>query len=90
MRLTPPASSVSVDLSRQQIRGIRSSLDTVSEWVDDHSVDRLSYYFDGEFSFSHSDAVYYFSYECNVIYYDHYFAEISAEEMQFIQDIAAA
>ena len=61
----------------------------MDEWTDDHSVDRLEYYFDGDFQFSDREYTYYFTYEYNVIYYDHYYAEIPAEDMQHIKDLGA-
>jgi len=47
----------------------------------------LAYYFDGAFELSDGEHSYYFTYEYNVIYYDHYFAEIPAEDMQYIKDL---
>ena len=82
---TEPVSSTSIELSKKQEKEIKKILKNVKEWTDDHSVDRLAYYFDGEFTLSDSEFVYYFTYEYNVIYYDHYYAEIGAEEMEFIK-----
>lgn len=82
-----PVSSTSLELSKKQEKEIKKILKNVKEWTDDHSVDRLAYYFDGEFNLSDSEFVYYFTYEYNVIYYDHYYAEIGAEEMEFIKSI---
>ncbi len=84
---TAPASSTSIELSKAQEREIKRILHNVTEWVDDHSVDRLAYYFDGEFKLSDSEFVYYFTYEYDVIYYDHYIGKITTEEMQFIKSI---
>ena len=82
-----PVSATSVELSKDQIEEIKVILDNVNEWNDDYAVNRLEYYFDGEFKLSDSEFVYYFTYENNVIYYDHYFAVITADEMQFIKSI---
>ena len=79
--------SVSRDLNEEQADKLKDILDDVDEWVDDHSVDRLAYYFDGDFELSDREHSYYFTYEYNVIYYDHYFAEIPAEDMQYIKDL---
>lgn len=75
------------DLNDEQADKLKKILDNVDEWVDDHSVDRLAYYFDGDFQLSDREHNYYFTYEYNVIYYDHYFAEIPAEDMQYIKDL---
>ena len=64
-------------------------LDSVDEWVDDRAVDRLAYDFDGAFWLYERDHVFYFTYEHNVICYDHYFSEIPAEDMQYIKDLGA-
>ena len=82
-----PISTTSIELSKEQVKEIKSILNNGKEWLDDHTVNRLEYYFDGEFNLSDSEFVYYFAYEPNIIYYDHYFAEITAEEMQFLKDI---
>lgn len=87
---TAPVSATSLELSKTQEKEIKKILNTVTEWVDDHSVDRLAYYFDGEFQLSDSAFVYYFTYEYNVIYYDHYIGQVTAEEMQFIKNIQSA
>ena len=51
-------------------------------------VDRLAYYFDGDIQFADREHTYRFTYEYNVIYYDHYFAEIPEEDMQYIKSMA--
>lgn len=84
---TSPISATSVELSKEQIKGIKKILKNVKEWEDDSTVDRMEYYFDGEFKLSDSEFVYYFSYKYNIIYYDHYTGQITAEEMQFIKSI---
>lgn len=77
------------ELTYEETRKLIKIIDDVDEWVDDHSVDRLSYYFDGAFWLYEKDHVFYFTYEYNVIYYDHYYAEIPAEDMQYIKDLGA-
>lgn len=84
---TAPVSATLVELSKDQIKGIKKILKNVKEWGDDDMCDRAAYYFDGEFKLSDSEFVYYFSYEYNIIYYDHYTGQITAEEMQFIKSI---
>lgn len=84
---TSPVSATSVELSKEQIKGIKKILKNVKEWEDDSTVDRMEYYFDGEFKLSDCEFVYYFSYECNIIFYSHYVGKITAEEMQFIKSI---
>ena len=80
---------LSRDLNEDQAGRLKDIIDDVDEWTDDHSVDRLAYYFDGDFQFSDREYTYYFTYEYNVIYYDHYYAEIPAEDMQYIKDLGA-
>ena len=75
------------DLNEEEAEELRDILDDVDEWTDDHSVDRLAYYFDGDFHLCDREYTYYFTYEYNVIYYDHYYAEISAEDMQYIKNL---
>ena len=62
-------------------------MDDVDTWTNDATVDRLAYYFDGHIEFAGDKRLYYFTYECNVIYYDLQFAEIPAEDMQVMQSI---
>ena len=85
---TEPAVVDCSSISKKQAKELRRIIDDVDEWIDDHSVDRLAYYFDGHIEFSGDKTLYYFTYEYNVIYYNHYFAEIPAEDMQVIKDIA--
>ena len=87
LEFTAPVSATSIELSKEQIKEIKAILNNVKDWVDDSAVDRPAFYFDGEFKLSDSEFVYYFTYEHNVIYYDHYIGGISAEEMQFIKSI---
>ncbi|MGM9522779.1 MAG: hypothetical protein ACI3VB_09940 [Oscillospiraceae bacterium] len=84
---TDPVSVISIKLSNEQAKEIKTAINNVNEWTNDYTVNRLEYYFDGELNFSDSNTVYYFSYEYNLIYYDHYFAGIAAEEMQYIKDM---
>ena len=84
---TSPVSATSVELSKDQIKEIKKILNNVKKWEDDDMCDRAAYYFDGEFKLSDSEFVYYFSYKYNIIYYDHYTGQITAEEMQFIKSI---
>lgn len=80
---------LSRDLNEEQADRLKNILDDEDEWVDDHSVDRLAYYFDGDFELSDREHKYYFTYEYNVIYYDHYFAKIPTEDMQYIKDLGS-
>ena len=73
---TEPAVVDCSSISKKQAKELRRIIDDVDEWIDDHSVDRLAYYFDGHIEFSGDKTLYYFTYEYNVIYYNHYFAEI--------------
>ncbi|MBR5273364.1 MAG: hypothetical protein IKU25_08265 [Clostridia bacterium] len=82
-----PVIATSIELSKDQIKELRKIIDSVQKWTDDDSVDRLPYYFDGEFKFSDRGYIYYFSYDANVIYFDHYCAVISDDQMQFIKNI---
>lgn len=87
---TEPVVVDSSSLAKKQAKEFQKIIDDVDEWIDDHSVNRLAYYFDGHIEFSGDKTLYYFTYEYNVIYYDHYFAEIPEEDMQVIKDIATA
>jgi len=85
---TKPVDPSISTISQKRADKLQKIIDDVDEWIDDHTVDRLAYYFDGHIEFSGNNTLYYFTYEHNVIYYDHYFAQISAEDMQVIKDIA--
>ena len=86
---TDPVSAASIELSKEQIKEIQSTIDGVEDWVDDDLANRKSaYYFDGEIGLTNAEFVYYFTYEYNIIYCGHYFAEISTEDMQYIKDIS--
>lgn len=82
-----PEVSKTVNLSVKQVKALKKIIDGVDSWHDDYGVNRLAFYFDGEFSFRNEEFIYYFSYERNLIYYDHYFAEISAEQMNYIKSL---
>lgn len=74
--------------AQEVIKALKAIIANVDEWIDDYAADRdITFYFNGEIQFSDSDTVYYFSYENGVIYYDHYYAEITEEEMQYIRHI---
>lgn len=73
--------------SQEIIKELKAIITNVDKWVDDDTADRDIFYFNGEIEFSDSDTVYYFSYEHRVIYYDHYYAEITEEKMQYIRHI---
>jgi len=79
-----------IELTEEQAEKLKNIIDSVDEdkWVDDYLVDRLVYYFDGDIQFADREHTYRFTYEYNVIYYDHYFAEIPEEDMQYIKSIA--
>lgn len=79
-----------VELTREQAGKIKAALNNVEEWLDDNLVDRLGHYSDSEFQLGDTEFVYYFTYEYNVVYYDHYFAEIPAEDMQYIRNFSSA
>ena len=85
-----PASSGATSLSVKRAEKLRKIIDDVDTWVNDALVDRLAYYFDGHIEFAGDKKLYYFSYEYNVIYFNQQFAEIPAEDMQYIKDIAIA
>ena len=84
---TVPADMNELPLSSKQVKEIKSIIKNVAKWTDDHYVDRVLFYFDGEFKFSDSDVVYYFSYEHSVIYYDHYYGRVTEEGMGYIKQI---
>ena len=87
---TKPASVSATSLSKKQAEELRKIIDDVDTWVSDALVDRLAYYFDGHIEFAGDKKLYYFSYEHNVIYFSQQFAEIPAEAMQVIKNIAIA
>lgn len=77
----------SVQLTAEQADRINRILDSVTMWNDDYIVNRIAFYFDGEFKLANNDYLYYFSDENNVIYYEHYYAKISEEDMQYILNV---
>lgn len=85
---TEPVSVETIQLSSEQIREIKNIIDGAKEWDDDYAVDREAYYYDGEIKLPDSEFIYYFTDEYNVIYYDHYFAEISHEYMEYIMGLS--
>ena len=84
---TEPEIVASFALTKEQEKEIKRIINGVNEWTDDHSVDRLAYYFDGEIKLSDREYIYYFTYEYNVVYYDHYYAEISENDMEYIKGL---
>ena len=77
---TDPVSAASIELSKGQVKKIQAAIDGVVDWTDDHLANRKSpYYFDGEIGLTNAEFVYYFTYEYNIIYCGHYFAEISTD-----------
>ncbi len=82
-----PTGKKTFDLTEEQAVRLQNVIGNVEEWVDDHSVDRLAYYFDGYYELGGIEPKYYFTYEYNVIYYDHFFAEIAEEDMQYIRGL---
>lgn len=77
----------SVELTQEQADKLKAVVDNVDEWTDDHMVDRLAYWFNGHFELADREFEYYFTYQYNVIYYDHYFAEIPEDDMRFIMEL---
>lgn len=84
---TEPEIVASFELMKEQEKEIKRIFDGVKEWIDDHSVDRLAYYYDGEIKLSDREFIYYFTYEYNVVYYNHYYAEISEKDMEYIKGL---
>lgn len=87
---TEPVVVNALSISKKQAEELRELLDHVDVWISDALVDRLAYYFDGHIEFAGDKNLYYFTYEHNVIYYNRQFAEVPAEDMQYIKDIALA
>ena len=85
---TRPASSESVDLTSDQAETLKSILDSVAEWTDDNTVNRLPFTFDGEFRLGGEEAAYYFTCSLNLIYCGRYFGTIPPEDMQTIRSFA--
>ena len=85
---TDPVDYHCSSISKKRAEELRKIIDDIDTWVNDALVDRLVYYFDGHIEFAGDKKLYYFSYEYNVIYFSQQFAEIPAEDMQIIKDIA--
>ncbi len=80
---------VSRELNEKQVAVLNGILDKVRRWSDDYLTDRVSFYFDGEFELVGKEHRYFFTYEYNVIYFDHYFFEISQEDMEYIKSLGS-
>ena len=74
-------------LTERQVHGLKSLLENVGRGSDDNLYDVGGITFDGEFEFEDDSELYRFSYENGIIYHDHTFAEISEEQIQYIQEI---
>jgi len=75
-----------IELTEEQIQTVKNILEGAKEWDDDYAVDREAYYFNGEIIFPDSEHIYYFTDEYNLVYYDHWFAEIHNEDMEYIME----
>lgn len=85
-----PGGKTFLPLTKRQVQTLQAMVDGVGQWMDDNLVDRLAFSFNGYFTLSDREAAYYFSYDQNVLYCDHYYAEVSAGQMQQIRAIAQA
>lgn len=85
---TDPISFILIHLSNEEENQIKTIIENINYWTDDNIVDREGFFFDGEIKFSGTDHIYYFSYDSLIIYYDHFFAEISEQDMRHIQEIS--
>lgn len=85
---TRPASSESVDLTSDQAETLKNILDNVAEWIDDNTVNRLPFTFDGEFQLDGEETTYYFTYEHDIIYYGHCFGTVPPEDMRTVRSYA--
>lgn len=81
-----PEVAATIELADEQIQTVKNILEGAKEWDDDYAVDREAYYFNGEIIFPDSEHIYYFTDEYNLIYYDHWFAEIHNEDMEYIME----
>ena len=79
-----PEVAATIELTDEHIQKVKNILEGAKEWDDDYAVDREAYYFNGEIIFPDSEHIYYFTDEYNLIYYDHWFAEIHSEDMDYI------
>ena len=68
----------------EKLRGI---VDGIRFWTNDDMVDRVKFYFDGDMVFSDREYIYYFSYEQREIYYDHYFAQLSQKDVEYLKSL---
>ncbi len=84
---TVPSGSRSVELTEEQSRRLSEIIGSVERWTDDHLTDRVSFFFDGEIHLPGDEPIYYFCDEYDAIYYDHYFAQLSAEDMDYIMSL---
>ena len=82
-----PEVAATIELTDEQIRTVKNILEGAKEWDDDYAVDREAYYFNGEITFPDSEYIYYFTDEYNLIYYDHWFAEIHQDDMELIMGL---
>ena len=86
---TEPVVIIAIELTNKQESKIKNILAEVKEWYDDYAVNRVgAYYYNGEIMLPDSEFIYYFMDEYNIIYYDHYYAEISHEYMEYIKSLA--
>ena len=65
-----PEVAATIELTDEHIQKVKNILEGAKEWDDDYAVDR--------------EHIYYFTDEYNLIYYDHWFAEIHSEDMDYI------
>ena len=64
-------------------------VESITAWNDDNIVDRMAFMFIGEFRFIEKEYTYYFTAD-GTIYYDHYFAELNAEDTAFLLSLCEA
>lgn len=74
-------------LSGEQAESIMTMLDNITDWSDDNLTNHVEYSFNGEIRLSDSEKIYYFDYAHNVICYDHYYAKVSFEDMQYVSNL---
>ncbi len=73
----------------EKIDGVKAILNRNSRiWTDDNSLDRVQFYFDGDITLSDREFVYYFSFEQQIIYYDHYSAKLLPKEAEYLKSLA--
>lgn len=66
---------------------LKAFIDKFRYWTNDHMVNRAPFYFDGDIEFSDRESVYYFSYEQRVLYYDHFFVQISKKNVEYLRGL---